>query len=255
MAIPVIFAIAVAKIEDDEGGNVGKSLMLALKIAGVERLQIDRRLRFVDASNLDAAEAEAHETARAWLERIGADILLWGQTIPGEPRGVRLIMTLRNAGRRHEARVAQRYLAFNFLEQTREPFEAAVQAQVLGFLAQFDASRAVAEQLRQAIARLQKFVQSREAGPGRSALVFSLANAQAVLGEQTGDTDVLQAAVATYQELLDARQRRAVPLDWAMTQHNLGNALCSLGRREATTKRLEEAAVADDAGDSTVTPT
>lgn len=248
------FAIAVARIEDDDGGSVGKSLALALKISGVERLQIDRRLRFVDASNLDAAEAGAHQTARAWLDETGADILLWGQTIPGEPRGVRLIMTLRNADRRHEARLTQRYLAFNFLEQSREPFEAAVQAQVLGFLAQFDSSRAVAEQLRQAIARLQRFVISRDDRPGRGALVFALANAQATLGEQAGDNEVLNEAVTTYHQLLDARQRQAVPLDWAMTQNNLGNALCSLGKREAGAKRLEDAVKAYRAALEEYTP-
>jgi hypothetical protein len=32
-----------------------------------------------------------------------------------------------------------------------------------------------------------------------------------------------------------------VPLDWAMTQNNLGNALWRLGERESGTARLEEA--------------
>jgi tetratricopeptide (TPR) repeat protein len=241
------FAIAIARIEDDENGTVGKSLGLALRIAGVERLQVDRRLRFVEAANLDAAEAEAHEKARRWLEKIGADLLLWGQTIPGDSLGVRLIMTVRDAETRHEARVTQRYLAFKFLEATHEPFEAAVQAQVLGFLARFDPSHAVAEQLRQAVARLERFVHAREEGPGRAALVFALANARTTLGEQAGDDAALAAAVAAYQDLLHARSRQASPLDWAMTQNNLGNALASLGRRENGTTRLLAAARAYEA--------
>jgi tetratricopeptide (TPR) repeat protein len=40
------------------------------------------------------------------------------------------------------------------------------------------------------------------------------------------------------------RIRECVPLDWAATQHNLGNALRSLGEREASTQRLEEAITA-----------
>jgi hypothetical protein len=32
-----------------------------------------------------------------------------------------------------------------------------------------------------------------------------------------------------------------VPLDWAMTQNNLGTALSTLGERESGTARLEEA--------------
>ena len=35
-----------------------------------------------------------------------------------------------------------------------------------------------------------------------------------------------------------------MPLDWAGTQNNLGNALASLGERESGTARLEEAVAA-----------
>jgi Tetratricopeptide repeat len=38
--------------------------------------------------------------------------------------------------------------------------------------------------------------------------------------------------------------RERVPLDWAMTQNNLGNALSTLGERESGTGRLEEAVAA-----------
>jgi hypothetical protein len=40
------------------------------------------------------------------------------------------------------------------------------------------------------------------------------------------------------------RTRERVPLDWAMTQNNLGNALGTLGERESGTARLEEAVAA-----------
>jgi tetratricopeptide (TPR) repeat protein len=43
---------------------------------------------------------------------------------------------------------------------------------------------------------------------------------------------------------LEERTRERVPLDWAMTQNNLGNALERLGEREAGTARLEEAVAA-----------
>ena len=38
--------------------------------------------------------------------------------------------------------------------------------------------------------------------------------------------------------------RERVPLDWAATQNNLGNALRTLGERESGTARLEEAVAA-----------
>ena len=43
---------------------------------------------------------------------------------------------------------------------------------------------------------------------------------------------------------LEVITRERVPLDWAMTQNNLGNALRALGERENGTARLEEAVAA-----------
>ncbi|MBV8397398.1 MAG: hypothetical protein JOZ17_01505 [Acetobacteraceae bacterium] len=53
--------------------------------------------------------------------------------------------------------------------------------------------------------------------------------------------------MAAYRAALQERRRDLVPLDWAMTQMNLGNALAMLGGRERGTARLEEAVAAWDA--------
>jgi hypothetical protein len=50
--------------------------------------------------------------------------------------------------------------------------------------------------------------------------------------------------VTAYREALKERTRDRVPLDWSMTQNNLGNALRTLGEREGGTRRLEEARAA-----------
>ena len=50
--------------------------------------------------------------------------------------------------------------------------------------------------------------------------------------------------MAAYREALKEFTRDRVPLDWARTQHNLGNALSRLGERESGTARLEEAVAA-----------
>ena len=55
------------------------------------------------------------------------------------------------------------------------------------------------------------------------------------------------AAIERYRILLTLRPRDRVPLDWAMTQNNLGNALQTLAARESGTARLEEAIVAWEA--------
>jgi len=50
--------------------------------------------------------------------------------------------------------------------------------------------------------------------------------------------------VAAYRAALEEWTRDRVPLDWAMTQMNLGTALQTLGERESGTARLQEAVAA-----------
>ncbi len=63
-------------------------------------------------------------------------------------------------------------------------------------------------------------------------------------GERESGTARLEEAVAAYRAALEERTRERVPLDWAATQNNLGNALRTLGERESGTARLEEAVAA-----------
>ena len=54
----------------------------------------------------------------------------------------------------------------------------------------------------------------------------------------------LEEAVVAFREALKECTRERVPLDWAMTQTNIGNTLAALGGREGDSARLEEAVVA-----------
>jgi len=67
------------------------------------------------------------------------------------------------------------------------------------------------------------------------------AGALADLGAEFGDNGALLEVIAAYRAVLGLAPRERVPLDWAMTQNNLGNALSRLGERESGTARLEEA--------------
>ena len=71
----------------------------------------------------------------------------------------------------------------------------------------------------------------------------NLGDALRVLASESG-TARLEEAVAAYREALKERTRERVPLEWATTQNNLGNALVRLGIRESGTARLEEAVAA-----------
>ncbi len=61
------------------------------------------------------------------------------------------------------------------------------------------------------------------------------------LGERESGTARLEEAIAAYRAALLEQTRERVPLQWARTQNNLGNALRALGERESGTARLEEA--------------
>jgi tetratricopeptide (TPR) repeat protein len=63
-------------------------------------------------------------------------------------------------------------------------------------------------------------------------------------GRVSGQNGALLLAVAVYRAALEERTRERVPLDWAATQNNLGNALQALGERETGTGRLEQAVAA-----------
>jgi hypothetical protein len=52
------------------------------------------------------------------------------------------------------------------------------------------------------------------------------------LAARESGTARLEEAVAAYRAALEERTQERVPLDWATTQNNLGNALSTLGARE-----------------------
>jgi tetratricopeptide (TPR) repeat protein len=60
-------------------------------------------------------------------------------------------------------------------------------------------------------------------------------------GHEFGDSAALLLAIARYQGLVTLAPRARVPLRWAATQNNLGNALSELGERENGTSHLDEA--------------
>ena len=66
----------------------------------------------------------------------------------------------------------------------------------------------------------------------------NLGNVLSRLGERESGTERLVEAVAAFRAVLEERTRERVPLDWAMTQNNLGSALF---KARGTGKREEAA--------------
>ncbi len=78
----------------------------------------------------------------------------------------------------------------------------------------------------------------------RARYFFELAAEHYRYGLERGDNFTLLVAGATYRMALEEWTRERSPLEWAITQVNLANALLSLGERESGTARLEEAVAA-----------
>jgi tetratricopeptide (TPR) repeat protein len=78
----------------------------------------------------------------------------------------------------------------------------------------------------------------------RWSYAFEAAAALYELGRAAGLNDALAAAIRLYGQALAAAPRERVPLDWAVTQNNLGNALAILGERENGAGHLKRAVAA-----------
>ena len=63
-------------------------------------------------------------------------------------------------------------------------------------------------------------------------------------GDERGDNIALNQSIEVWQVVLGYRSRDRVPLQWAMTETNLGAALERLGEREVGTTRLQQAVAA-----------
>ncbi len=75
----------------------------------------------------------------------------------------------------------------------------------------------------------------------RGEYLFQQALALYQQGDEFGDNAALQISIEVWRIVLPFYPRERMPLDWATTQNNLGNALRTLGERESGTARLEEA--------------
>ncbi|HEV3276105.1 MAG TPA: hypothetical protein VG860_04765 [Terriglobia bacterium] len=216
----------------------------------VEVLPAGIQLSLTEGVSLDEAALDASRKARALLAKNHGDLLIWGRVhkLPEQ----KAVIDLRFVSAAQPGLEGQR---FGFtdkltLEAGFGPEMGAALAAVAAVLAApavSDAGRYIAGTLKPVADRLAPLAHDPPPSmrpDDRGSLLASYGLAQYVIGEQSGDASRLQEAVVAYREALKEYTRERVPLAWAMTQNNLGNALGSLGERESGTERLEEAVVA-----------
>ncbi|MBF0305877.1 MAG: hypothetical protein HQL41_09550, partial [Alphaproteobacteria bacterium] len=212
-ADPKRFSILVARLDDDRDGEQRKLLLHGLhEFKGIEVLPLDRAIS--PGLITDQAERDGHERARAFLKESGASVVLWGTVLPGGAKPVwRLWWTPATEGQRDgRYGVTAPDLRLPDLLWTDL-------AAVLGLLiTHHDAERAaaegrfVADQLIDAVARVRTLLTAAQTNSGWSPEQLArtrvvLANALSTLGDQAGQSEPLEEAVAAYRAALEERTR------------------------------------------------
>jgi Tetratricopeptide repeat len=249
-----VLTIAVAHLQDDEGQKQEKLLLdgLSHDFEGVDTLPVDRLVEWPGSGTEQARKKEAEERARDLLKQTGADVLIWGSVIPlGGNSAMRLYWT--PSQELSGAASTGKYLPQTETIALPEAFWSDLK-QILGLLAQSrlaalsdQPGQYVADRPAPLIAQVRALVESKGGVWKPETLTgvrFSLATALLYYGEQAGNNEPLTESIERYRKVLDEYTRARVPLQWAMTQNNLGLALWNLGERERGTARLEEAVAA-----------
>ena len=64
------------------------------------------------------------------------------------------------------------------------------------------------------------------------------------LGEREGNAEHFKDAITAFKAALEVNTREQAPMDWAVTQDNLGKAFMGLGEREGKAEYFKEAVAA-----------
>jgi tetratricopeptide (TPR) repeat protein len=260
LADPKRFSLALAHLEHDKDGHYERFIREALKDftgEGAESTQGKTEdvqpsiqlFQYGKTISLEGPEPEereraGHAAARQYLEKSGADALLWGMVHHiGSQSALRLYWTTsRYARRAKEPYLAENFkLPILFWADFVEVLRLVVVTHHVAFRAQ--EGRFIANKLDPFIATVRRLVNRSPGQAGwnpenRTQVMYILATSLSLFGQQTGKNQPLEEAIGFYLEALKAWTRERVPLNYAMAQNSLGIALAHLGEREAGTTRL-----------------
>ena len=242
------FSLVIGKLENDSDDSHRRVIREALAgQTGVEVLLVDRIISLDANANQQDAIRAGHERARDILKKTHADVMLWGTSLDAKraesPMSLHWTTTTRTDFKsieNYRPREADYDLPELFWQDVSD---------VLGLLATAAASEFnkqgghyVADQLKPFIDRVRSLLHSNKLRSGNDAALWViLADGLTTYGEQRGEADSLNEAVAAYREALKEYTQDRVPLQWATTQNNLGTALWTLGAREESSEKLEDA--------------
>ena len=249
-AAPGKISVVLAQLHEDNSNRALRETVREAIVAqlgeAVEVILWPESLRVGDGRHAEA-DADAQRQAQKWLKSKSCDLLVWGRVKGDKTLALRFTPAagpgsdMRSYGLTSETLE----LPANFVSHlgaavaARIVVEAAPAVDMSGHYL-VPLMRRTAERLAPVIETLNPAFDA----DTRGSLFFSYALVKATIGEQAGSNDDLRQAVTAYRDALQEKTRERVPLQWAMTQNNLGTALTSLGERESGTAHLAEAVTA-----------
>ncbi|MEO8250793.1 MAG: hypothetical protein ABI589_15650 [Burkholderiales bacterium] len=229
------FAIVIPRLDNDKDGAHRRLISDALRGQfgkdEVEVLLVDRSISIDGNEKPQEAIKSGHERARGLLRQSKANVMIWGQVLDAKTDApMRLHWTL--DANTASAKASEKYRPSDATYDLPTLFWTDL-ADVLSLLASSQGASFsdkqgsyVADQLKPFIERVRQLVASGKlAGLQKATMQVILADGLATFGEQSGDERALDEAISTYRQALKEYTHERVPLDWAMTQNNLGNAL------------------------------
>lgn len=249
-ADPGRFSILLLRLEnDDDKESMQRTIADDLgTLEGVQVLSIGVTAS-LNGQDVGASEKAGHEKARKLLKESGAKVAIWGSVLTPAGKSVpRLFWTPADAesasGSRYSLAGASSRLPNIFWEDLRSVILVQVLAEA-GFLSDSEErGRYIADRVTDFLPILKSLLNGDAAGwpeEIRANVLQIYAKGLVVLGEQKGDSDAVEEAIAVYREALKIRSRDTAPSDWAEIQNNMGCALAMIGRSGTYETNLEEA--------------
>ena len=243
---PSHFTILVADLDGDTDGRQTGHVVRALEgQEGIRVIRDGRRLKIEEVGDRAENLAAAMERGRRWLSEKNAEVLIWGESTDANKV---LHLRLLGEGGSGDGATAGYALGdtYDLPEDFGRDFGEVLVAVALAAVRPATELQGhyVVHLLEPVASKLERLLASPPQGfsPEQLATVqVAFGIAASILGEQSGKSDWLEKSVVSFQAALEVRRRDALPLDWAKTQNNLGNALLRLGEREEGTARLVEA--------------
>lgn len=240
--------VRIAQVPGEKGAEFTQAVVQALE--GNKALSVKplKEVLAVDAGVEPARRpAAAAEMGRRWLATLKADLLIWGET-PGTGASLHLRFIPAATERSDRAGIfgvnTTLVLPANFPPEFGHLLAAVCLAAVGS-----PGDEAKARQVRQALPEtleaalplmraLPKELLTRE----KAAIQNCYANAVATLAALGGPFEMLQVAAQAYRAALEGLPKDHAPLDWALTQRNLGCTLLGLSERTNDPETLGAAA-------------